>query len=131
MPRKDKQAALAYNRAWRLANPEWSKAYNLAYFRNNRARELLRKYLRGDAALPILKAYESGCAYCGFIGDLEVDHKIPRSRGGTNSPNNLQWLCRKCNHAKYDMLEEEFISHIRRVLDRLEYGHRGGEKAAA
>jgi 5-methylcytosine-specific restriction endonuclease McrA len=31
---------------------------------------------------------------------LHVDHIKPRSLGGTNDPDNLQTLCRKCNIGK-------------------------------
>ena len=33
---------------------------------------------------------------------LEVDHVQPRSRGGSNHPDNLQSLCRRCNSGKCD-----------------------------
>ncbi len=31
---------------------------------------------------------------------LEVDHILPRSRGGDNSPENLQTLCANCHKIK-------------------------------
>ena len=31
---------------------------------------------------------------------MEVDHELPRSRGGTDHPNNLQLLCSHCNRSK-------------------------------
>lgn len=43
------------------------------------------------------------CALCGATKDevpLEVDHIIPRSRGGKNELSNLQVLCSRCNRAK-------------------------------
>ena len=33
-------------------------------------------------------------------GDIEIDHIIPRSKGGTNDPKNLQCLCVYCNRSK-------------------------------
>ncbi|MGV0046851.1 HNH endonuclease [Mycobacterium colombiense] len=45
------------------------------------------------------------CAQCGKTPSedhvkLEVDHKIPRSWGGTDGVENLQPLCTECNHDK-------------------------------
>ena len=51
------------------------------------------------------------CPYCGiYLTDqnVEEDHKIPVSRGGTNAPSNLQLTCRNCNRRKGNMTDEEF-----------------------
>ena len=43
------------------------------------------------------------CVHCGKKmrkGDVEIDHIIPRSKGGTNDPKNLQCLCKHCNRSK-------------------------------
>lgn len=42
------------------------------------------------------------CQYCGSKYDLHIDHIYPFSRGGGNSPDNLQVLCSKCNLEKSD-----------------------------
>lgn len=45
------------------------------------------------------------CVLCGNSGKdarLEIDHKIPVSRGGSERINNLQTLCFKCNRGKRD-----------------------------
>jgi 5-methylcytosine-specific restriction protein A len=31
---------------------------------------------------------------------MHLDHKTPRSRGGTDDDDNLQWLCESCHSAK-------------------------------
>ena len=43
------------------------------------------------------------CQLCGATREqarLEVDHIVPRSKGGTNDPDNLQVLCARCNRGK-------------------------------
>lgn len=39
------------------------------------------------------------CIKCG-IYDITMDHIVPLSRGGQNTVENLQWLCRSCNAKK-------------------------------
>ena len=43
------------------------------------------------------------CKSCGNTSDkspLNIDHIIPKSKGGTNAPENLQTLCFDCNIGK-------------------------------
>jgi len=51
------------------------------------------------------------CAYCGHRGTsatLEVDHKTPVARGGSDDPANLTTACWECNRAKGTMTAGEF-----------------------
>lgn len=40
------------------------------------------------------------CRSCGSTKDLQIDHVVPKARGGTHDPSNLQVLCGPCNRAK-------------------------------
>ena len=44
------------------------------------------------------------CAQCGAENYLEFDHIIPFSKGGANTFDNVQLLCRKCNSEKGDKI---------------------------
>lgn len=51
------------------------------------------------------------CRLCGAGPDdapLEVDHILPRSKGGSNDLTNLQTLCRPCNQGKSNLDDEAF-----------------------
>ena len=72
---------------------------------------------RAGSAVSPSKRYEalrlSGgkCALCGRGADevvLEVDHIVPRSRGGTDNQENLQVLCRECNSGKSNRDDTDF-----------------------
>ena len=43
---------------------------------------------------------------------FEVDHVVPRSRGGTNHLGNLQLLCSHCNRVKGDRPQEYLVTQI-------------------
>lgn len=50
------------------------------------------------------------CVYCGrgaFDVELEVDHVVPKSKGGSNDPVNLATACFDCNRSKSDKLISE------------------------
>lgn len=42
------------------------------------------------------------CVKCGSQEDLEYDHIIPVSKGGSSTARNLQLLCERCNREKRD-----------------------------
>ncbi len=53
------------------------------------------------------------CQYCG-TGAENVDHVIPRSRGGTHTWENVVASCRRCNARKENHLHEEVGMRLRR-----------------
>jgi diadenosine tetraphosphate (Ap4A) HIT family hydrolase len=60
-------------------------------------------YVSGTIRYEVLKRAKSRCELCGIsyeVKALEVDHIVPRSRGGTDDITNFQALCYSCNAAK-------------------------------
>ena len=50
-------------------------------------------------------AQKCRCAGCGHPTvkyAMELDHIVPRSKGGSDAPDNRQLLCRHCNSVKGD-----------------------------
>lgn len=84
---------------------EIKKEQRLKYQREYRAR-----HGGGWAKLRFTVLQRDGfrCVYCGATaqdgGRLEVDHVIPRSKGGEDSQDNLVTSCRWCNLGKSDVL---------------------------
>jgi len=57
----------------------------------------------------LLEKWNRTCAYCGKRDvPLQIEHIIPRSRGGTNRISNLTIACEKCNLKKGNKTAEEF-----------------------
>jgi 5-methylcytosine-specific restriction endonuclease McrA len=55
-----------------------------------------------------LDYYGGQCVYCGSEDKIEIEHRIPLSRGGTNWPANLVPACKSCNCKKSTKTETEF-----------------------
>jgi 5-methylcytosine-specific restriction endonuclease McrA len=57
----------------------------------------------------LLEKFGHRCAYCGK-GEVpfELDHQLPRSRGGSNRVSNLVLACHDCNLAKGNQTAAEF-----------------------
>jgi len=47
--------------------------------------------------------------------NISLDHKIPKSKGGTDNIDNLQWVFLPINTMKLDMLECEFVQLINEI----------------
>ena len=59
------------------------------------------------------------CSYCGGKAE-EIDHIIPRAKGGTNSTYNLTPACRSCNEKKSSLSLKEFGELMNKDFSKLE-----------
>jgi len=81
-----------------MQNPEIS---GVEYQQGELAGYELREYL--------LEKFQRHCVYCGKTDTpLEVEHIIPKSRGGSDQLSNLTLACHDCNQAKGNQTAKEF-----------------------
>lgn len=62
-----------------------------------------RELCSAAVRIRVMKRDRFRCTYCGVPGtdaELEIDHIIPVSKGGSNHMSNLTTSCRKCNQSK-------------------------------
>lgn len=91
---------------------------------NKRAEEEIRRERKKRAALKDLQERDEyrkfrhmvlnrdghTCVYCGATHvPLQLDHVIPRSRGGADTPDNLVASCRSCNASKGAKTPDEWV----------------------
>ena len=82
----------------KMQNPEVS---GVSYQQGQLAGYLLREYL--------LAKWQRQCAYCHTSGvPLQVEHLMPKSRGGSDRASNLVLACDACNKRKGNQTAEEF-----------------------
>lgn len=68
----------------------------------------------------LLEKWHRKCAYCGATNvPLNIDHIVPRSRGGSDRISNLTLACIPCNQAKGSTLVEVFLAARPAVLARI------------
>ena len=59
-----------------------------------------RQPIPGDVRKVLLAIAGYKCQRCGSRDNLEIDHVVPHSWGGSSGMHNLQVLCRECNRQK-------------------------------
>lgn len=68
----------------------------------------------------LLEKWGRKCAYCQKEGmPLQIEHVIPRSKGGSNSIRNLCLACERCNIRKGTKSLDEFLKRKPEVLKRV------------
>jgi diadenosine tetraphosphate (Ap4A) HIT family hydrolase len=74
-------------------------------------RKLSDGYISGTIRYEVLKRAKFRCELCGISAEvkaLEVDHILPRNRGGSDDMANFQALCYSCNAMKRDTDDTDF-----------------------
>jgi 5-methylcytosine-specific restriction endonuclease McrA len=68
----------------------------------------------------LLEKWERTCCYCGAMGvPLQVEHIVPRARGGTDRVSNLCLACEPCNRCKGTQDVRSFLAHDPQRLARI------------
>jgi 5-methylcytosine-specific restriction endonuclease McrA len=94
----------------KIINPEIS---GIAYQQGELLGYEIREYL--------LEKWQRTCAYCGKKdAPMEIDHIIPKSRGGSNRVSNLTLACHSCNQSKGKQAISEFLSNKPAILKRIQ-----------
>jgi 5-methylcytosine-specific restriction endonuclease McrA len=65
----------------------------------------------------LLEKFRRKCVYCGAKNvPLEIEHIIPKSRGGSNRVSNLTLACHTCNQKKGSQTADEFgYPHVQKL----------------
>jgi 5-methylcytosine-specific restriction endonuclease McrA len=92
-----------------MENPEVS---GVEYQQGELAGYEVREYL--------LEKFNRQCVYCGAVDTrLEIEHLIPRSKGGSNRVSNLAIACHKCNQKKGAKDIKDFLSKKKELLNKI------------
>lgn len=69
------------------------------------------------------------CQHCGSTERLELDHIVNRARGGSDTLDNVQWLCHECHRVKSSREATARRGRFRRATPPpLGLGRDGGRK---
>lgn len=125
---KNPNKVRAQNEKWAREHPQQKRDYfkrwqkeHLEYFavksRNRRASEFDAEGTHTVADIEAqFKRQKGKCYYCGcrmtkkpyLPNSATVDHVVPLTRGGRNSPDNLVIACQTCNLKKHNKLPHEW-----------------------
>ena len=59
------------------------------------------------------------CLYCGQPA-THIEHTVPLSLGGRHSWANIDIACETCNYMKSNLTKEDWIAHIKAIIQHLE-----------
>ncbi len=64
-----------------------------------------RPRISEEVRIAVWRRDEGKCVRCGSRENLEYDHIIPISQGGSNTVRNIELLCEKCNRTKSNNIQ--------------------------
>lgn len=79
---------------------ESKKQRKVEFLKGPETKQKSRRYIDDDVKLAVWRRDNARCVKCGSNKDLEFDHIIPVSMGGSSTERNLQLLCERCNREK-------------------------------
>lgn len=108
-PERWRAISSASHKRWRERYPERAKLLRRISKMNTRARTVGAEGSITIAALAAAIAASGGrCTYC-RAETVEIDHRTPLCRGGSNTADNIHVVCRPCNLSKGRKTEPEFL----------------------
>lgn len=75
--------------------------------------EWASRYISEGLRAEVLDRDGHACKWCAAGDNLEIDHIVPISKGGTGAKENLQVLCRACNRSKRAKSVEQLATQMR------------------
>jgi 5-methylcytosine-specific restriction endonuclease McrA len=103
---KDPKKHSDRQKQWRTNNP--AKAHASVRAATYKRREAsMGQFFTAIEWLALLEWHGGACIYCGSKTLIEIDHRIPLIRGGSNLIENIAPACRSCNRRKNRRTEDE------------------------
>ncbi|HEA30094.1 MAG TPA: HNH endonuclease [Leeuwenhoekiella sp.] len=121
IPKEAKKLRVAQKRCWQSGGRERQQAYLDRLKKADFFKWKSRKSYIFLSAKQLKSLWDKQQGHCALTGrplgkDPQLDHIIPKTRGGTDCYENSRWLCEEANQAKRNLLDSEFLQLCREVM---------------